>query len=211
MIRTNDLAVEYSNSTRRAFEDLDLATNQHCLILGNSGSGKTTMLHLLGGLLKPSSGRVEIDGTEISNLNQQELDHFRGQNIGFIFQKPHLIQALNVEDNLYLAQFLAGKVRDRERVNQVLKHLNIEDKRRSKIYELSEGQAQRVVIARAVINKPSLILADEPTSSLDDENCEKVINILEEQAEENQSTLVIATHDLRLKELIPNHINPVKG
>lgn len=207
MISTKDLRYSYNSNTQIEFPDWQLGADQHSLILGNSGCGKTTLLHLLGGLLKPEEGKISINDTIINELPNNQLDHFRGRNIGFIFQKPHLVRALNVEDNLYLAQFLAGLKRNNTRVEDVLNHLNIFEKRKSKVYELSEGQAQRVVIARAVINKPTLILADEPTSSLDDENCEKVIKILEDQAEESKSTLVIATHDQRLKDIIPNKLN----
>lgn len=207
MISIKRLQYSYNTDTSIAFPDWQLEENQHSLILGNSGCGKTTLLHLLGGLLRSDNGEITIGSTVLNKLSNTELDHFRGKNIGFIFQKPHVIHALNVEDNLFLAQYLGGIKRDSARVEKVLKQLNIIDKRKSKVYELSEGQAQRVVIARAVINRPTLILADEPTSSLDDENCEKVIRILEDQAQESKSTLVIATHDQRLKDMISKKLN----
>ena len=188
------------------FEDLDLHTVSETLLLGQSGSGKTTLLHLLGGLLSPKNGHIEIEGIDIATLSEKELDNYRGQNIGFVFQKPHLIRALSVGENLFLAQYLAGARQDKERIMHVLTSLDIEDKFKSKLNTLSEGQAQRVSIARALINNPKLLLADEPTSALDDINCDKVIHLLVDLAEEYKTCLVIATHDQRLKSVINHQI-----
>lgn len=175
-------------------------------MLGESGSGKTTLLHLLGGLLKSQQGSIEVNGTDITKLYESALDRFRGQHYGFIFQRNHLISALSVEKNLLMAPFLAGFKQDRERVEEVLTQLGIAEKRHSAINELSLGQAQRVAIARAILNKPSLILADEPTSALDDKNCDRVSDLLLSVADKNKATLIIATHDQRLKNKIKNLI-----
>jgi len=191
------------------FPDINVNKAESALLLGQSGSGKTTFLHLLGGLLEPASGEIKIDNTDFASLKGVARDHFRGKHIGFVFQKPHLIQALNVEDNLLLAQNLAGVTQDRKRCHEVLQHLGIDSKAKSKVFELSEGQAQRVSIARAVINNPDLLLADEPTSALDDVHCESVISILIELAESNGATLLIATHDQRLKSIIKTHLQIV--
>ncbi|MDN5205645.1 ATP-binding cassette domain-containing protein [Fulvivirgaceae bacterium BMA10] len=207
MISIKDLIYQYNSETRISFPDWQLDTRGQALILGKSGCGKTTLLHLLGGLLQPSSGSVFIDDQDLTKLTGSELDHFRGQHIGFVFQKPHLIKALNVQENLFLAQHLAGIPKDKERVLEVLKTLDLLEKRKSKVYELSEGQAQRASIARAVLNKPALILADEPTSSLDDENCARVIEILLDQAKSQGAALVIATHDQRLKNQVQSSLN----
>ena len=127
------------------------------LLLGESGSGKTTLLHVLGGVLRNCNGAVKIDGTELSGLSETALDKFRGQRIGYIFQRNHLISALNVEQNLKLAPYLAGIAVSAQRISEVLEKLGLTDKRSDRIHELSQGQAQRVSIARAVLNKPAII------------------------------------------------------
>ncbi len=204
MIRTEGLGYAYGPQKEITFGDLTVAQGQHWLLLGESGSGKTTLLHLLGGLLRSQQGRIEINGTDISRLSESALDHFRGKNIGFVFQKNHLIGALSVKENLLMAPFLAGIRQDSNRIEAVLAQLALSDKARSNVKELSHGQAQRVAIARAVLNQPAIILADEPTSALDDSNCEKVIDLLLDASMQNNATLIVATHDQRLKSKIKN-------
>lgn len=207
MIKTQSLSYSYNASKEILFPDLEIQDNAQFLLLGESGSGKTTLLHLLGGLLTTQKGTIEVNGTELTKLSESELDRFRGKQYGFIFQRNHLIQALTVEKNLLLAPFLAGLIKDSNRIDEVLEQLDIADKKHSKIQELSLGQAQRVTIARAVLNKPAIILADEPTSALDDKNCDRVSELLLTVANQNQSTLVIATHDQRLKSKITTLIH----
>ena len=199
MINVKGLVYSYSLEKKIQFMDFAILKGEHWLLLGDSGSGKTTLLHLIGGLLKSHQGSVQVDETEITKLSEAQLDHFRGKHLGFIFQKNHLINALTVEENLLMAPFLAKLKQDTSRVSEVLDQLGIADKKRSRIQELSQGQAQRVAIARAILNKPSIILADEPTSALDDKSCDKVIDLLIDVASQSKSTLVIATHDQRLK------------
>jgi putative ABC transport system ATP-binding protein len=183
-----------------------LDQGEHCLLLGTSGSGKTTLLHLLGGLLRGYSGNLKLNNAELSSFSETALDSFRAKNIGFIFQKNHLISALSVEKNLVMASYLAGNPVNHEHTNNILTELGLEAKRKSSVLEISQGQAQRVAIARAVMNNPKFILADEPTSALDDQNCERVINLLLDIATKHNSTLVVATHDHRLKSKISKHI-----
>jgi len=206
MIRTANLSFSYDSKRTILFPSFSLNRSEHCLLLGESGSGKTTLLHLLGGLLRGYSGNLQVNGTELSTLSETKLDTFRGKNIGFIFQKNHLISALSVEQNLFMAPYLAGLAVDKIRVQKVLTTLGIEEKMNSAVTEISQGQAQRVAIARAIINQPPIILADEPTSALDDRSCERVINLLLQIADSHQSTLVVATHDQRLKNKIGNQI-----
>lgn len=206
MIRTRSLSYTYHSEKEIAFGDLNIAGGDQFLLLGESGSGKTTLLHLLGGLLKSQQGTIEVNGTSISNLSERELDRFRGKHYGFIFQRNHLLGALTVEQNLLLAPYLAGLAQDKSRVEEVLVQLGIADQKKKRIQELSLGQAQRVAIARAVLNKPSVILADEPTSALDDRSCDRVSELLISVAQQNQATLIIATHDQRLKNRIHNLI-----
>jgi ABC-type lipoprotein export system ATPase subunit len=206
MIRIINLSYAYTQNKKILFPDFEIAQGEPCLLLGESGSGKTTLLHLLGGLLKAQEGNIVLNNTDITILTESALDHFRGKNLGFIFQKNHLIAALTVKQNLLMAPFLAQLPQDKNRVEEVLNSLGLSDKHHVKIQTLSQGQAQRVAIARAVFNKPSIILADEPTSALDDKNCDRVITLLMDVAQKNNSTLIVATHDQRLKNKINKQI-----
>ena len=206
MILSSNLQFEYTSQQRFNFPDISAKVGEPLLILGNSGKGKTTFLHLLGGLLQPTGGKVEIDEIDITQLSTQQLDRFRGRNIGIIFQQSHFVAALSVEENLKLAQKLSGNPIDEDRIADILARLGIIDKRNQSTYRLSLGEQQRVAIARALINRPKLLLADEPTSSLDDYHTQEVITLLEEQAEHSNSSLIIVTHDNRLKSQFPNRV-----
>lgn len=206
MISVKNLTYTYSGQTKISFPDFALEGGQHCLFLGESGSGKTTLLHLLGGLLRGYSGSLQVEGTELESLTEVQLDHFRGKQLGFIFQKNHLINALTVEKNLMMAPYLAGLPIQTNQIDEVLNSLSLYEKKKSKVTTLSQGQAQRVAIARAVLNNPHVILADEPTSALDDKSCEAVIDLLIKVANQRSAVLVIATHDQRLKDKIEKQI-----
>jgi len=186
------------------FPDFEVAKGGQMLLLGNSGSGKTTLLHLLAGLLRGAQGTLQVADTNLATLSEGEFDRFRGRHYGFVFQRNHLIGALSVKNNLALAPFLANLPESGQRIDAVLEQMHLSDKKEARISELSHGQAQRVAIARAIINQPDLILADEPTSALDDQNCERVLALLAGVAAENRATLLIATHDQRLKSKIQN-------
>jgi ABC-type lipoprotein export system ATPase subunit len=175
------------------------------LVIGPSGSGKTTLLHILAGILRPSAGSVGVAGHDLTALRAQELDRFRGQHIGIVLQRLHLIPSLRVMDNLLLAQYLAGLPQDRARARDVLKALDLAGKEVAYPHELSFGQAQRVAVARAVVNRPKLLLADEPTSNLDDGRCQQALELLLSMAQACNATLVIATHDRRIRARIPRH------
>lgn len=197
MIVTKSLEFSYDNNFIFKFPNINLKSTENLLILGNSGIGKSTLLHNLAGILRPKSGTINIFNNDISEFSDYEIDKFRGENIGIIFQKPHFVNSLTVGENLELAQFLGRN--KREDIKLTLESLNILDKINKKPKELSHGEKQRVSIAIAIINSPKLILADEPTSSLDDSNCANVINILKEQALKYAAQLVVITHDSRLK------------
>lgn len=203
---TRGLTFSYSKSSTFNFPDIDCVPGNHCIIVGPSGCGKTTLLHLIAGLLKPDSGEIIVRGTDTVRLHSGEGDRFRGKNIGIIYQKPHFIQWLTAFENLQIARYLNNLETDNEEINRLLQSLNIEEKTKSKPSQMSQGELQRLSIARAVINKPALILADEPTSSLDDNNCEEAMTLLKQQAEELQASLVIATHDKRLLDHFPHRI-----
>jgi putative ABC transport system ATP-binding protein len=195
----DDIARSYGTRTVVEIPSWTVAPGEHSLILGPSGSGKSTLLHLIAGLLRPSRGRALVAGQDLGALAPAELDAFRGRNIGIVLQRLHLIRALTVTDNLRLTQSLAGLPVSTERVDRLLSELGIAALATARPNRLSEGEAQRVAIARAVINHPALILADEPTSALDDATCEVVLRLLRAQAEASGATLLIATHDARLK------------
>ena len=198
MIITKDLKFKYNDQASFSFPDIKLAKDENLLIIGNSGRGKTTLLHLLAGLLKSNSGLINLYEQDINNLTQYQMDKFRGQNIGIVFQKPHFVNSLTVKENLQLAQYLGNK-EDKNRVIDILSSLDILDKKNKKPKKLSQGEKQRASIAMAIVNSPKLILADEPTSSLDDKNCERVIKLLKKQASEFKAQLIVITHDNRLK------------
>ncbi len=204
VIRLNGIAYRYPQGESLHFTDLEVATGQHTLILGDSGSGKTTLLHILSGLLKPESGTVQVAGQQLYELSARKLDAFRGQRIGLIFQEAHLVKSLTIKENLQIAQGFAGASVDHERIREVLTLLNLEEKANAYPSKLSRGQMQRAAIARAVVNRPAILVADEPTASLDDRNTESVLNLLLAQAEQQGATLIIATHDKRVKTRIPH-------
>ena len=204
MIAIKSVSHIYPGGSKISFKDWKISGGDRWLLLGASGSGKTTLLHILTGILKPTHGDVTINETQIYTLSPKGLDQFRGRNIGIIFQRPHLIKSLSIAENLLMAQSFAKLPEDRSRIVEVLSSLGIEDKINNYPSELSQGQLQRVSIARAVINKPALLIADEPTSSLDDTNTNAVLQLLIEQSAINNATLIVATHDKRVKDAFTN-------
>lgn len=204
MISTKNIKFSYSKEQEFILPDLHCDAGKTILITGNSGTGKTTYLHILAGLLRPSSGEVNIDGTNIVTLSEKKNDAFRGKNIGLVLQKSHFISALTVLENLEMASWLANGKKNTERATKLLSQLDIEKQSNKIPSELSIGQQQRVSIARALMNEPKVLLADEPTSSLDDKNAEKVMQLLTNLSQEYQAALIIVTHDSRIKEKFTN-------
>jgi len=202
MIKIASLAHIYPKGQRINFPDWEIETAEQWLLLGASGSGKSTLLNHMAGLLRPTEGSVEINGTDLYSLSARKLDGFRGKNIGIVFQRPHLVRSLRVIENLDLAASMAGNQIDRNRNMQLLDNMGLSGKEMAYPDELSQGQMQRVSVARALVNKPDLLIADEPTSSLDDISTQKVIELLTSQAKDNGATLIIATHDTRVKNLM---------
>lgn len=199
MLVTKYLKFSYTPNEHLTFPDITCKAGEHWLLLGQSGSGKTTLLHLLAGLRTPKAGSVIIADTIINELTASKLDRFRGKHIGIVFQQSHFVRSLTVQENLALAQQLAGVKVDYLRIRSILEQLNVYHKLHNKPDELSVGEQQRVAIARAIINQPSIILADEPTSALDDTNTAQVLQLLKEQATLVNAVLMIVTHDNRLK------------
>lgn len=199
MLKTERLSFSYNSSHIFTFPDILLQQGEDLLILGDSGVGKTTLIQILSGLLSPQSGFVEMNGTRFQNLSSKSLDQFRGSQIGMVFQKSHFVRNLSILDNLLLSLYLSNKLQDKKRAIHLLQEIGLADKLNNMPDELSQGEQQRAAIATALIKKPDLILADEPTSSLDDNNCQKIITLLKDQASLTNAKLIIITHDQRLK------------
>ncbi len=166
-------------------------------IMGHSGSGKSTMLHILGGLLKPTSGKVLVDGEDLAAVGDAQRTDIRRRKIGFVFQRFNLFPTLTAEGNLKLAETIHGgdSKGNGELRHEVLRLLKLENKMQHKPLELSGGEQQRVAIARAVINRPAIILADEPTGNLDSENSDIVLNMLQQLNRDLGQTIVMITHN----------------
>lgn len=207
MIQTKNIHFSYGKGTDFRFPDIAASSGESLLITGGSGKGKTTLLHLLGGLQRPQSGEVIIEDTNIASLSERKLDHFRGKNIGLVLQQSYFVASLNVLENVVLASWLATGKQATEKAKQLLAQLDLSDHIHKLPTQLSIGQQQRVSIARALINEPKLLLADEPTSSLDDDNAFKVADMLSHLAKQYGTALVIVTHDQRLKDRFPKQIS----
>lgn len=167
---------------------------QYVAIVGESGSGKSTLLNMLGALDTPTSGKVFIDGKDIFSMNDQKLTVFRRRNIGFIFQAFNLIPELTVEQNIIFPMLLDYQKPDKKYLEELLTVLNLRERRNHLPSQLSGGQQQRVAIGRALITRPALILADEPTGNLDTQNTSEVITLLKETSQKYEQTIVMITH-----------------
>jgi putative ABC transport system ATP-binding protein len=164
-------------------------------IMGPSGSGKSTLMHILAGLDRPTSGTVELDGVEITELDDGELTQLRRDKLGFVFQFFNLLPVLSAEENLVLPLSIAGRKPDRQWVDQLIRTVGLEDRRTHRPSELSGGQQQRVAVARALVTKPAVVFADEPTGNLDSKSSEEVLKLLRQAVDEFAQTVVMVTHD----------------
>ena len=203
MIQTEGLCFAYPRSEPLRFADVSVAQGGTLLLRGPSGSGKSTWLALASGLLTPTAGDVVVGGQSVGGLPPAARDAWRARHIGFLPQKLHLSDALSVADNLGLVFFASGLPVDRAAVERALQWLDIGSLSARKPSQLSGGQAQRVALARALLQRPGVILADEPTSSLDDMTCAAALDLLRNCAGQLNATLVIATHDARVVQALP--------
>lgn len=178
--------------------NLNIEQGEFVAIVGPSGSGKSTLLHLLGGVDKPSSGEVIIKGESIYKLREKELSILRRRKLGFVFQFFNLIAVLTAEENIEMPVLLDNGKIDKNYMNELLKLLGLEERRNHHPSELSGGQQQRVSIGRALANKPSIILADEPTGNLDSKNSKEVLELLKYCAKKYNQTLILITHDINI-------------
>jgi putative ABC transport system ATP-binding protein len=199
MISVRGLAHRYGAAEALRLADWKVAQGERWLVLGPSGCGKSTLLHVLAGLIHPSEGEVEVSGESLRRLEGARLDRWRATTVGIVLQALHLVRHLSVRDNLRLAQYLAHAPQDDARIDDTLGALGVGEKAGRRASELSQGEQQRVAIARAVVNRPKLLLADEPTANLDDAAAARVVDLLAEQAARHGATLVVATHDARVK------------
>lgn len=207
MLTTQRLTFSYSPTKSFTFPDVHCPDGDALLILGQSGTGKTTFLHLLALLLEPESGSVVINKTDLTTLSSAQTAAFRAANVGIVYQKPHFVSSLSVMDNLLLANYLANKAQAKDRARELAAQLGFSEHLGKKTNQMSQGEQQRVSIARAMMNQPAVILADEPTSSLDDENANRVIALLREQSQQIGASLIVVTHDQRLKDAFTNRVN----
>ncbi len=209
MIFTQQLSYSYPNSESLLeplrFPDVDIAQGDVLVLRGNSGSGKSTWLALLAGLLTPQQGELTVAGQRLNDLSNTSRDAWRANHLGFLPQKLHLSEALTVAENLQLVYFAAGlplKADAKKHIESTLAALGVADFANRKPSTLSGGQAQRVALARAVLLAPKIILADEPTASLDDDAASAALTLLQTSAARCNATLVIATHDVRVSQAL---------
>ena len=194
-LRVKNLEFKVANKTILNKQNFSVSKSKHLIICGSSGSGKTTLMNLMSGLLKPTSGFVSFEENDFSKLTEENIDQIRSKNFGFIFQRLHLIKHLTVEQNILL-----GLNKDQSpNIDELLDDIGLKNKHTQLAKNLSFGESQRVAIARGIINSPKVIFADEPTSSLDDRNTKKVLELIFSQAKKNNSTIIISSHDERVK------------
>jgi lipoprotein-releasing system ATP-binding protein len=206
MLRTQNLKHTYKTGKTIEFPDIQCKYGEALLILGDSGSGKTTLLHILAQILPIQNGEILLDNVSLNLLSEHQKNRFRGENIGLIFQKNTFINSLNVKENLLAANYFGNSALNHDRLLYLTENLGLAKLLNNPIQQLSGGEQQRVGIARSLMNKPKILLADEPTASLDDNNAYNVLKLLQNQALEINACLIIVTHDKRLKDLISNQI-----
>lgn len=212
VLTTDGMVVGRGGRHLAELPDLRLEPGRSVAILGASGSGKTTALMALAGIRAPAQGEIAIEQTLLWNLPSADRDTFRGRRIGLVFQSFHLIDAISVAANVALAAHCAGRRPDVRRLQQILDRLEIGALGGQRADRISQGQAQRVAVARALLNKPAVVLADEPTSALDDATTDRLLALLKEAASSEGAGLVIATHDRRVVDRVDEivHLRPVQ-
>jgi putative ABC transport system ATP-binding protein len=206
MVATTGLGFAYPGGSELRLPDLELQAGEQILVLGPSGSGKSTLLGLLAGLLTPKQGTIQVGDTIVSELSPRRKDHWRARNVGIVYQRPRLLASQSVWNNLTLQCHLSKLAVDREVIRQEMTELGIAHLAGRYPEACSIGEQQRIGILRALVPRPLLILADEPTSALDTANALTVGHLLQQQAAQRQATLIVVTHDDRLKALFPKTI-----
>ena len=199
ILKVENLTKSYGKGEAKvdAIKNINLSINkgEFVAIVGPSGSGKSTLLHLLGGVDKPTSGKVYINDVDIYNLKEKDLSIFRRRNVGLIYQFYNLIPVLSVKENILLPAELDNRIIDKDYLDDLLKTLGLKERANHLPNELSGGQQQRTSIGRALINRPSIVLADEPTGNLDSKNSKEVLELLKLSVRKYNQTLIMITHD----------------
>lgn len=203
MLDIDQLRYRYNATPVLKVDSFHLASGEHAIVLGASGCGKSTLLHLIAAILNPQQGVLRVAGTDVKALTPRAADAWRGKTIGFLPQKLALVPSLSVRENLLLAAYAGGQAVDATRSDALLLALGLPDKAGAMPHQLSQGQQQRIAIARAMFNRPKLLLADEPTANLDDGACAAAIGLLTSQAADISASLIIATHDARVLAALP--------
>ena len=202
ILKIENVKKEYANGDIKlyALDDISLTVKQgeFVAIVGPSGSGKSTLLHIIGGIDKPTSGKILINGTDISTLRSDKMTIFRRQNIGIVYQFYNLIPTLKAEDNIILPVLLDGKKVDKEKVEEIIQLLKLENRKNAMPSQLSGGEQQRVSIGRALINNPSILLADEPTGNLDSNASKEIVDIFKYYNKTYKQTILLVTHDEKI-------------
>ncbi len=204
MLKVKGLVGGYRGKAISRLGYLSVRPGEAAILSGASGAGKTTLLLAIAGLADQMDGLVSIDGDDVGTLAPRARDRHRGRHIGMIFQDLHLIPGLSTIDNLLLAPFATGAARDRPKARSLLERLGLGHRVEARAETLSRGEAQRAAIARAMLMTPKLILADEPTASLDDAACDAVVGLLLDATRDSGAALVVATHDARVRARIPD-------
>ena len=202
ILRVENLTKKYGKGNNEVIAinniSFSIEKGEFVAIVGSSGSGKSTLLHLIGGVDRPSSGKIFIEEKDISLLNDDELAIFRRREIGLIYQFYNLIPILNVEENITLPCDLDGKKVEQNKLDELLKTLGLENRRKHLPNELSGGQQQRVSIGRSLINNPAIVLADEPTGNLDSKTSEEIVDLLKKSNKKYNQTIIMITHNLEI-------------
>ena len=207
MVEFSDLQYAYHPQKTLSFPDWYVSHGQHGVIYGNSGSGKSTLIGLMSGILQVQTGILNVCDENLKILTIDERDAFRGKNIGMVFQRPYLSSILNVYDNLAFAQQFAGGEEDSTRIFELLNEINLSDKAFSRVTEITESEARRIAILRAILHSPRLILVDEPVAGLDMKEGKQLIDLLIGQAGKYEASLIIATNDIRIRDVFQNQLN----
>ena len=199
VLKVTDLKFSYSAEPLLDIAEFQVQRKEKVAVIGPSGCGKTTFMHLVAGLIRPDQGSIQLHGQEVTHLKEWEVDRLRGREIGIVFQRLHLMPSISVMNNLLLAQKLARVDQNKNKAIHLLEQLGIDEFRDVLPGNLSQGQAQRAAIARAVVHEPTLVIGDEPTSALDGPNAAEAIKLLADLSQDVGFGLLIVTHDERVR------------
>ncbi|MDG5765894.1 ABC transporter ATP-binding protein [Balneolales bacterium ANBcel1] len=217
LLKATDIHKTYRGKTEpvQVLRGLDISIHRNDLaaIVGASGSGKSTLLHILGGLDRPDSGSIRFRDRELSSMDDETLAGFRNRNIGFVFQFHHLLPEFSALENVFMPGLIAGKsmAEIKQRAEYLLEETGLKDRIDHRPSELSGGEQQRVAVARALMNEPEIIMADEPTGNLDERNTEKLLALLMDLKQKEQSAIVLITHDHRIAHITPSVFHLQEG